>query len=173
AAAPAVDAAASAAPPPATAPSASQTALAASHGAQITSQIADQMAKKVGGGSTRFDFALDPDGLGRVAVKVQIDAAGQLTAQLSFDSPAAAQEARARAGDLQQALAQAGFDVSQGGLSFQSGDGQNPGLAWGQDGQQGRGGGRFFTGAADTAAASDLPPAVATRTASSGLDITI
>ena len=40
---------------------------------------------------------------------------------LSFDNPGAAAEARSRAGDLQQALQQAGFDIGQSGLSFTSG----------------------------------------------------
>jgi hypothetical protein len=43
---------------------------------------------------------------------------------LSFDNPNAAAEAKGRAGDLQQALQQAGFDIGQGGLSFTSGGGQ-------------------------------------------------
>ena len=152
---------------------ASSTALAAAHGPQITSQLADQMVRRVEGGSTHFDIALNPEGLGQVNVTVQIDAAGRLTAQLSFDNPAAAAEARTRAGDLQQALSQAGIDVAQGGLSFQSGA-QDQGLA----GQQGGGGsgsrGAFASPLADTT--DDLTPATnsaVSRRASGGIDITI
>ena len=81
-------------------------------------------------GAQRLRLRLDPQGLGRVDVSLKIDPAGQLSAVLSFDNPAAAAEAKGRAGDLQQALQQAGFDVSQSGLSFTSGGGQGQGAAW-------------------------------------------
>jgi hypothetical protein len=66
--------------------------------------------------------------MGQVNVKVQIDSAGQVSAALSFDNPHAAAEAKAHAGELQQALEQAGFNLSQGGLSFDVG-GQGASLA--------------------------------------------
>jgi hypothetical protein len=77
--------------------------------------------RRASAGSSRFDFELNPQGLGRVDVSLKIDAGGQLSATLSFDNPSAAADAKSRAGDLHQALQQAGFDVSQGGLSFTSG----------------------------------------------------
>ncbi len=63
-----------------------------------------------------------------------------MTAAMSFESPQAAAELRARSNELQRALEQAGFDLS-GGLSFDvagdRGDGrgaaqqqQNDGAAW-------------------------------------------
>ena len=105
--------------------------LAAANGAAIVSQIATQVAKSVDGKSTRFDISLDPAGLGHVNVKVEIGAQGQITAQLSFDNAHTAAEAKSQAGQLQQALEQAGFNVAQGGLSFDVG-GQGSGFA-GQD----------------------------------------
>jgi Meckel syndrome type 1 protein len=149
-------------------------ALAAAHGAAMTSQLAEQIAKKAAGGkATQFDIALDPDGLGKVNVKVQIDASGQLSAQIAFDNPAAAAEAKARAADLQQALAQAGFDVGQGGLSFQS-SGQDSGLAWNQGGSGGGGSAQAQGWAGDTTTddASTQSPA-SVRTADGAVDITI
>ena len=102
--------------------------LAAANGSAIVSQIAAQVAKSVDGKSTRFDIALDPAGLGHVDVKVEIGAQGQVTAQLSFDNAHAAAAAKSQAGQLQQALEQAGFNISQGGLSFDVG-GQGAGFA--------------------------------------------
>ncbi|HXQ13152.1 MAG TPA: flagellar hook-length control protein FliK, partial [Caulobacteraceae bacterium] len=99
-------------------------ALASAHGADITAQLAAQITSKVNAARTAFDFALEPQGLGRVDVSLKIDQQGQLSAVLSFDSPNAAAEAKSRAGDLQQALQQAGIDVGQSGLSFTSGGGQ-------------------------------------------------
>ena len=93
-----------------------------------------RITKSVAAKTTRFDLALTPDGLGQVNVRVQIDNAGQVTAALSFDNPHAAAEARAHAGDLQQALQQAGFNVSQNSLSFDVG-GQGASLAQQHQGQ--------------------------------------
>jgi hypothetical protein len=108
-----------------------QTSAEAATGAAIVSQIAAQVAKSVDGKSTRFDITLDPAGLGHVNVKVEIGAQGQVTAQLSFDNAHTAAEAKSQAGQLQQALEQAGFNIAQGGLSFDVG-GQGGGFA-GQD----------------------------------------
>jgi flagellar hook-length control protein FliK len=104
-----------------------QTAAAATSAA-IVSQIATQVAKSVDGKSTRFDITLDPAGLGQVNVKVEIGAQGQVTAQLSFDNAHTAAEAKSQAGQLQQALEQAGFNIAQGGLSFDV-SGQGAGFA--------------------------------------------
>lgn len=81
--------------------------------ANLTAQI----SKKLEGQSTKFDVELNPAGLGRVSVSVEIAASGKMTAAMSFDSPQAAAELRARSHELQRALEQAGFDLS-GGLSF-------------------------------------------------------
>ena len=110
------------APPAAPAPfPPAAAALAAANGAQITTQLAAQIGRRSEMRQGRFDFALEPQGLGRVDVSLKIDAAGQLSALLAFDNPATAAEAKNRAGDLQTALQQAGFDLSQGSLSFTSG----------------------------------------------------
>jgi flagellar hook-length control protein FliK len=114
------------APAPASAAmnAAAPAAMAAAHGADITAQLAAQITSRANTARTAFDFALEPQGLGRVDVSLKIDPQGQLSAVLSFNNPNAAAEAKSRAGDLQQALQQAGFDVGQSGLSFTSGGGQ-------------------------------------------------
>jgi hypothetical protein len=104
-------------------------------GAEIAAQLAAQISSKAEAGASRFDFALNPQGLGHVDVTLKIDATGQLSASFTFDNPATAAEAKGRAGELQQALQQAGFDVSQSGLSFTTGGGQSQGQSPGwQDG---------------------------------------
>ena len=84
---------------------------------ETVASLAAQIVKKLEGRSTRFDLELDPAGLGRVDVRIEIGARGHISAAMSFETPQAASELRARAGELRQALEQAGFDLS-GGLSF-------------------------------------------------------
>jgi flagellar hook-length control protein FliK len=149
-------------------PSASD-ASAAQPGAQTAADLSAQMAQKLAGQNTRFDLQLNPDGLGRVDVAVQIDAKGALSAALSFEKPEAASLMHAHAGDLQQSLAQAGFHVSEAALSFSTSDqGRGQGQAQanaqsflsgggaqgGGDGQ-GRSAGRAFNAAALAAAQTD------------------
>jgi flagellar hook-length control protein FliK len=148
-------------------------ALAQAHGAEITAQLAAQIASRAGQVRSSFDFSLDPQGLGRVDVSLKIDPQGGLSALFSFDSPAVAAEARSRSGELQQQLQQAGFDVAQSGLSFTSGGGQGHGAAFQSDGSS------LYAvqapGFAD-AAPPELPAisaSLAAATATSGLDITI
>ena len=84
---------------------------------ETVATLAAQIVKKLEGRSTRFDLELDPAGLGRVDVRIEIGARGHISAAMSFETPQAASELRARSGELRQALEQAGFDLS-GGLSF-------------------------------------------------------
>lgn len=105
--------------PPAPVAAAHTTAPTA-HVAATSATVANltaQISKKLEGQSTKFDVELNPAGLGRVSVSVEIAASGKMTAAMSFDSPQAAAELRARSHELQRALEQAGFDLS-GGLSF-------------------------------------------------------
>ncbi|MDP3489768.1 MAG: flagellar hook-length control protein FliK [Phenylobacterium sp.] len=83
------------------------------------SDLAAQVARRLEGRTTHFDIQLTPEGLGRVDVRVDINAQGKLTAAMAFDNPHAASEMRGRSADLVRALEQAGFDLS-GGLSFNS-----------------------------------------------------
>jgi hypothetical protein len=147
---------------------------------ETVANLAAQILKKLEGRTTRFDVGLDPIGLGRVDVHVEIGLRGQLTAALSFDNPHAAAELRGRASELVRSLEQAGFDLS-GGLSFdvagdrgQQGQGQgggqqnnpNTGAAWR---------GQAFRDALNVAGEADgapLPPRLQRR-AYAGLDIKI
>jgi hypothetical protein len=123
---------------------------------QTVAHLSAEIARRLESQSTRFQVELEPAGLGRVDVKVEIGAAGAMTAHLNCDNAQSADALRARAGELQSALEQAGFDLS-GGLSFTAG---------GMDqGQSDRGGGhRTASPQAMTAPASanDLPIAAPT-----------
>ncbi len=111
---------------------------------ETVANLAAQILKKLEGQSTRFDLELDPAGLGKVNVRLEIGAQGALTAAMSFDNPQAAAELRGRAAELQKALEQAGFNLA-GGLTFDvasdRGQQQQPGQPW-QD--QGEAAGRAF-----------------------------
>lgn len=150
------------------------SATAARGAPETVARLAAQIVKKLDGKSSRFDIALDPVGLGKVDVKVEINAQGQMTAALNFDTAAAASELRNRAGELRAALEQAGFDMNNANLSFSfAGQQDNSGQAFAQrDGQ--RGSARFLQALAD-----DQPVAAPASTSSllgartSGVDVRI
>ena len=142
---------------------------------ETVANLAAQIVKKLDARSTQFDVQLDPAGLGKVDVRVEIGADGKMSAAMSFDTPQAAAELRARSNELQQALAQSGFDVS-GGMSFDvsTDRGQN-GQAQNQQPEAGAAfRGKAFQAALDTT--GDAPPATLLtrqRSSASGVDIRI
>jgi hypothetical protein len=145
---------------------------------ETVANLAAQIIKKLDGRSTRFDIELDPVGLGKVDVRVDIGAHGRVTAAMSFDNPQAAADLRSRAGELQRALEQAGFDLS-GGLSFDVASDQGRSGQGGQ-GQQGEAGatfrGRAFQAALETAGEADVAVGGALnlrRGLASGVDVRI
>ena len=152
-------------------------------GPQTVAHLAAQIVKKLEGRSTQFDVALNPEGMGRVDVRIEIGAQGRLTASMSFENPQAAAELRIRAGELQKALEQAGFDVS-GGLRFDvaadRGHGQAGQGQFGQDAQNNGGAwrGKAFQAALDSAdqtadAALSGGLNLQRRTLMSGVDVRI
>ena len=100
------------------APAVAHAATVAVRGAPETvASLAAQIIKKLEGRSTRFDVELHPADLGRVDVRLEIGASGQISAAMSFENPQAAAELRGRAHELQRALENAGFNLT-GGMSF-------------------------------------------------------
>ena len=169
--------AAAAVPAQIQAPGQAAAAAAAGAGAQTVARLATQIVQTAHGPASQFNLVLHPAELGGVQVKIQVDRNGQVRADLAFDNPQAAADLKAQAEDLKAQLAQAGFDVADGGLSFslssQGGQAQGDSAA-----QQGLMGGRAFRSAA--AGADDLLTQVneaATRlsntSAAGGLDIRI
>jgi len=125
---------------------------------ETVATLAAQILKKLDSRTTRFDMALDPAGLGRVDVRLEVNAHGRVTAAMAFDNPHAAAELRGRANELTRMLEQAGFDVT-GGLSFdvagdRSQSGQNNAARDQNDTSTWRG--RAFQAALDGAADADL-----------------
>lgn len=86
--------------------------------AETVARLSADIVRKLDGQSSRFELQLDPHGLGKVDVSIEIDRDGRLTAAMSFDSAQSASDLKSRSGDLRAALEQAGFDVPDSGLSF-------------------------------------------------------
>lgn len=144
---------------------------------ETVARMAADIVRKLDGQSTRFDLQLDPAGMGKVDVAIEIDRTGKLTAAMSFDSAQSASDLRGRAGELRLALEQAGFDIAEGGLTFDlAGQGAGPGGR--EAGQQERAwNGRAFQRAQSGADDADLSlaatPSTPSRWTRSGVDIRI
>jgi flagellar hook-length control protein FliK len=79
--------------------------------------LSAQMARRLDDGTTRFTLELNPGDLGRVDVRMEIDAAGGIRAAFTFEHAHSASELSRRSDELQKSLESAGFNLS-GGLSF-------------------------------------------------------
>lgn len=86
-------------------------------GVETVAALAAQMARRLDDGTTRFDLELNPGDLGRVDVRLEIDATGGIRAAFTFETAHAAGELGRRADELQKSLENAGFNLS-GGISF-------------------------------------------------------
>lgn len=169
---------------PLDAKSASQASAPAAHtthavrgSPETVATLAAQIVKKLEGQSTRFDLELNPNGLGKVDVRIEIGAQGQLSASMLFDNAQAAHELKSRATELQRALEQAGFDLS-GGLSFDVADqGRHQGQAWQDQAEAGHAfRGQAFRAALETAGDADIATQGALRLrrgVNAGLDLRI
>ena len=118
--APGREAAEVAAPAPATAelrPAPPAQALPVRSTPETVAALAVQTARKLDDGVTRFDLELNPLGLGRVDVRLEIDSSGRIRAAFTFETSHSARELSRRAEDLQRSLETSGFNLS-GGLSF-------------------------------------------------------
>lgn len=144
---------------------------------QTVTRLAAQIAQTAQGPASQFSLTLHPAELGGVQVKVQVDRNGGVSAILTFDNPQAAADLGARSDDLKAALNQAGFSVSDNGLSFNlSGQGQF-GAGQGQTNPSPWGGRSFRAAAAGAedllAAVNEAASRLKTSPALSGLDIRI
>ena len=142
---------------------------------ETVANLAAQIVKKLDGRSSQFNVQLDPLGLGKVDVRIAIGADGRMSAAMCFDTPQAAAELKSRSGELQQAMEQAGFDLS-GGMSFDvaSGGGQG-GQTQDQHADAGAAfRGRAFQTALETSAdAAPVPQLMLRRSQPAGVDIRI
>lgn len=76
---------------------------------QTVAGLSAQIFQNAGAKASRFDVQLTPEGLGRVDVALQIDAAGKVSATLNFDRPEAAALVRSHSAELRDALAGLGL----------------------------------------------------------------
>jgi hypothetical protein len=88
------------------------------HAAPDLPALAVEIAAKSQSGAKQFDIRLDPPELGRVEVRLSIDATGKASAHLSADQPQTLSQLQKDAPILARALRDAGLDVSQNGLNF-------------------------------------------------------
>ena len=80
--------------------------------------MAVEIAARSQAGAKQFDIRLDPPELGRVEVRLSIDASGKAQAHMTADQPQTLDLLQKDAPTLTQALRDAGLDVSQSGLNF-------------------------------------------------------
>ena len=80
--------------------------------------LAVEIAAKSQSGAKQFDIRLDPPELGRVDVRLSIDATGKAQAHLTADQPQTLDLLQKDSAALTRALRDAGLDVSQDGLNF-------------------------------------------------------
>jgi flagellar hook-length control protein FliK len=91
----------------------------------VSAQVGREIIRRSTTGSTRFEMRLDPPGLGRVDVRLEVSRDHRVTAVISADNPQALNELSKGARDLQLSLQQAGLDLSDDGLSFDLSQHQN------------------------------------------------
>ena len=81
-------------------------------------QMAVDVAARSQSGARQFDIRLDPPELGRVEVRLSIDAHGKAEAHLTADQPQTLDLLQKDAPALARALRDAGLNVAQDGLNF-------------------------------------------------------
>ena len=121
---------------------------------RTTAELAAHFITKMGQRVARFDMVLTPETLGTVDVTMEVGRDGQLQARMVFDTPAAANEMRARAEELRRQLAEAGFNVADNALEFTDRESQSRG-GFNQFFSDDRPGRRAFAGANRIAEAAD------------------
>src|SRR4051812_20009074 len=80
--------------------------------------LAVEIAAKSLGGAKQFDIRLDPPELGRVEVRLSIDASGKAQAHMTADQLQTLHLLQKDSAILTRALREAGLDVASGSLNF-------------------------------------------------------
>lgn len=118
-------------------------------------QLAFELVRQVNDGNTRFQMRLDPPELGKIDVKLDIDATGQVNARLIVERAETLDLMQRDQRGLERALQQAGLDSAKTNLEFSLK--QSPFSGGNQQGQDGSGRQAQF-GADLTAEGEDTPP---------------
>ena len=69
-------------------------------------------------GSNQFDIRLDPPELGRIDVRLDVDANGQVTSHVTVDRPETLTLLQSQQPQLERALEQAGLKTADNGMQF-------------------------------------------------------
>lgn len=119
-------------------------------------QIAFEIVRQVEAGASRFHIRLDPPELGRVEVKLDVDASGNVNARMTVERAETLDLMQRDQRALEKALAQAGLDSNKTNLEFSLR--QNPFARDGQGGDGRSGPGSPYPAAGGLAEADDAAP---------------
>ena len=86
--------------------------------ARTPQDIAVRIARGAQAGQSRFEIRLDPPELGRIDIRLEMNADGRMQAVLQADKPETLDMLQRDARALERALADQGMDMSGGGLNF-------------------------------------------------------
>jgi flagellar hook-length control protein FliK len=81
-------------------------------------QVAFEIVRQVQAGNSRFQIRIDPPELGRIDVKLDVDATGNVNARLTVERSETLDLMQRDSRALERALAQAGLDTSKTNLEF-------------------------------------------------------
>jgi len=84
----------------------------------VVQQVGTRLVETAANGGGRVIMDLRPEHLGRVTIDVDVREDGRLTANVLVDNPAALEQLRRDAGQLEQALRDAGLNPEQNSLNF-------------------------------------------------------
>lgn len=115
-------------------PTAANAHAAARFQPQTVGQLAARIAAKAVDGARVFDIRMDPAELGRVEVRLELGDNNSVRALLSAERSETLAELQRSARDLEKALAEAGLDLAEDGLSFSLSD-DGAGFGDGADGE--------------------------------------
>ncbi|MEM6712700.1 MAG: flagellar hook-length control protein FliK [Pseudomonadota bacterium] len=100
------------------------------------SSVAVEVARQVLGGKTQFDVRLDPPELGRLNVRIEMDASGQTRTHMIVERAETLEMLVTDARSLERALQQAGVKTEPGSVSFElASDGQDGSAGHGASGE--------------------------------------
>ena len=101
-------------------------------------QVGTRLVETAANGGGRVIMDLRPEHLGRVTIDVDVREDGRLTANVLVDNPAALEQLRRDAGQLEQALRDAGLNPEQNSLNFALREQAQENGGFGREGRRGR-----------------------------------
>lgn len=104
----------------------------------VVMQVGTRLVETAANGGGRVIMDLRPEHLGRVTIDVDVREDGRLTANVLVDNPAALEQLRRDAGQLEQALRDAGLNPEQNSLNFALREQAQENGGFGREGRRGR-----------------------------------